>query len=455
MRRVFLLVCLLCAIYCGGCTTPDNITRLSGQEVPPATWVDQAASISSASNSQSLPTVMPETLGLDQVIHLCLLADPKLRAGVASISVAQSDIITSELVPNPKLSILQSLLPLTRDFTPTRQGGPPQFDVYVGYPIDWFIFGKRAAARVVAGLGNQAAELEYQDLARRRVSEAIFAYYDVVEAKAKRELLLQEISDFTKLRIPENAVKDREAITRLRREQNKNLREAETAYGNALVKLRARLGSYGQGRLEITSSLEVSTPESVPPLAQAVQFAEEHRPDLQALNRRTAQAEAQMTVEERKAYPEVVPQVVYTRQFQEKVIGFPDASSWGIGVDFPLPLFDRNQGNRARSQALSSQSQWEREAARAELRSEVEQAVNDFQLATANIKASAAEEIQQVKVEWESACKAYQDNKGSLTVLLDSYKDSHEASLSSLQVRLAYWRALWKLRTALGLHQLQ
>ena len=42
------------------------------------------------------------------------------------------------------------LLPLTRPVTVDRQGGPPRQDVPITYPIDWYLFGKRAANMVVA-----------------------------------------------------------------------------------------------------------------------------------------------------------------------------------------------------------------------------------------------------------------------------------------------------------------
>ena len=41
----------------------------------------------------------------------------------------------------------------------------------------------------------------------------------------------------------------------------------------------------------------------------------------------------------------ITPSAGYTRQYQEKTIGFPDASSWDVSVVMTLPIFDRNQGN--------------------------------------------------------------------------------------------------------------
>src|SRR5262249_8679291 len=91
-------------------------------------------------------TAEPAGLTLDQVINTTLLADPKIGAGLEAINQANADALTASLKPNPELFTDVQLLPLPRPFTVDAQGGPPQQDVIVSYPIDWFLFGKRAAA---------------------------------------------------------------------------------------------------------------------------------------------------------------------------------------------------------------------------------------------------------------------------------------------------------------------
>ena len=80
-------------------------------------------------------------MSLDQAIGATLLADPKIRAGLEAIHQANGDLLTSSLPPNPSLIVEGQYLPL-RPFTPQQPGGPSEFDLQVGYPIDWFLFGK-------------------------------------------------------------------------------------------------------------------------------------------------------------------------------------------------------------------------------------------------------------------------------------------------------------------------
>src|SRR5262249_9476871 len=192
----------------------------------------------------------PPGLTFDQAINAALLADPRIRAGLEAINQANADLLTSSLLPNPTLSSDIQLLPLTRPFTVDRQGGPPQTDYHVSYPIDWFLCGKRAAAMASAAAGVRVSEADYTDLVRTRVRDTAVAFYDVLEAKGLLDLARKDLEN---LRRVEAAVrKAREAGGRPQVELNRvslealkseqTLREAEKTLAVAKAALRARLG---------------------------------------------------------------------------------------------------------------------------------------------------------------------------------------------------------------------
>ncbi len=135
--------------------------------------------------SEAVPTPLPSSaLTLDQAINLCLTNDPKIHAGLEVINQAHADALTASLRPNPEMSVGGTLLPLSRPITPAQPGGPSEFDLEAGYPIDWFLFGKRAAAMASASMGTCVSEADYADLVRQRVTEVALAFYDVLEAQA-------------------------------------------------------------------------------------------------------------------------------------------------------------------------------------------------------------------------------------------------------------------------------
>src|SRR5207237_4100035 len=126
---------------------------------------------------------------------------------------------------------------------------------------------------------------------------------------------------------------------------------------------------------------------------EAFRLAVANRPDLQSTRMKEAQARANVLVEHRKAYPDLAPMFGYTRQYQMKAIGQPDASSWTAAVTMSLPVFNRNQGGRARAASQVAQYQFEYRAALADLRAEVETADRQLRAARANAEAISGDQL--------------------------------------------------------------
>src|SRR5262249_44560271 len=101
--------------------------------------------------------------------------------------------------PNPLFFTDGQLLQLAKDFTPTRQGGPPQQDFMLSYPIDWFLFGKRVAAMASSSQAIRVSQSEYEDLIRQRVTKASLAFYDLAEADRLVALARQDFENLARI----------------------------------------------------------------------------------------------------------------------------------------------------------------------------------------------------------------------------------------------------------------
>ena len=403
----------------------------------------------------------PDAVGLtlDQVINTCLIADPLIRAGFEAINQASADALSASLKPNPQIFTDIQLLPLTRPFIVTRQGGPPQYDAIVSYPIDWYLFGKQAAAMVSAELGVRVSEAEYAELIRQRVLQASLAYYDVLEAVALRNLARQDVENLLRVeavtgKAVENGGRPPVELNRIRLDRLKSeqtLRSADAAVVSARAKLWALLGRTGTDpSFAVAGSLD--NPLDIEPLPsdEAFALAEQNRPDLQALRWRLSQAQAVTVLEERKAYPEIAPSLGYTRQFQAKAIGFPDANSYSAAISMSLPLFNRNQGNRAKAASLVVQSQYGLQAGLVQLRSEIEQVVQEFRTARDNAQAVADEQIKLAEQVRDSMNMAYEAGGRPLLDLLDAQRNYRETYRLYIGSRANYRRASVKFNAALG-----
>ena len=398
-------------------------------------------------------------INLDQTINFCLIADPVIRAGFEVINQSNADALTASLVPNPQFFTDIQLLPLTHTFSPTRQGGPPQFDAILSYPIDWFLFGKRAAQMQAANLNVRISESEYQDLIRQRVLEAAVNYYGVLEAKALRDLALQDVENFRRIEVLTSTAVDmgnrapvdlnRVRLDRLRSEQS--LRDAENAVVATTAKLRVLLGrDDNDPAFEVVGSLESSNLIEPLPVEDAVQIAEQNRPDLEAARWKIAQADAVIESERRKAYPTLTPSFGYTRQYQNKAIGFPDADSWLANLTMSVPIFDRNQGNQSKASSVSAQAGFQFQARRVALRGDVVKASQDLATAVANLRAVAQEQLEIARQVRDSINQAYETGTRPLIDALDTQRNYRETYRLFINSRAEYLRASIRYSATLG-----
>ncbi len=410
-----------------------------------------------------LPSEVPDERGtrlsLDQVINAVLVSDPKLRAGFEAINQANADALTASLRPNPTLFTDGQLLPLTRPFTVTQQGGPPQQDVQLGYPIDWYVFGKRAANMAAATHGIKASESDFADRVRLRVTDAVIAYFDVLEAKGLYNLARQDVVNLERVeaalaKTVEAGGRPQVELNRLRLDllrSRQALRDASNATVTSKAKLRAMIGrSDADPDFDVGGSLEDMLNADPPITEEGFKIALENRPDIQAIRWKGAQARANVLVETRNAYPSVTPAFGYTRQYQTKAVGFPDANSWSASLTMTLPVFDRNQGNRAKAASLLNQNQFEYQSALAALRAEVESTAQDYRTAKANAEAIAAEQLKLARDVLDSITTVYQNGGRPLVDLLDAQRNFRDTYRAYITARAAYWRAIYRYSAAIG-----
>jgi cobalt-zinc-cadmium efflux system outer membrane protein len=399
----------------------------------------------------------PAKLTFDQAISATLTADPKIRAGFEVITQANADLLTSSLLPNPTLLVDGLFLPLRR-ITPDQPGGPPQTDVQIGYPIDWYLFGKRAAAMASAFLGVRQSEASFADLIRQRVTATATAFYTVLEAKALVELAREDVANLSRLAAAmRQAVGaggkpvvdlNRVQLDLLRSQQG--LRGAESTLVAARASLRALLGrSDAEPGFDVEGNLDAPLTAEPLPVDEAFAVALENRPDIRSLRLQVSKAQADARVEERKAYPQVTPALTYTHQFQQP-IGAPDFDSWDVAVNVTLPLFDRNQGNRAKAESVAVQNSLNLQAGMVDLRAEIEQVVQEFRTAYKNAQAVAQEQLKLATDVRDSITKAHAAGGRPLIDVLDAqrnYRDTYRLYITS---RANYWRSLYRFSSAIG-----
>jgi cobalt-zinc-cadmium efflux system outer membrane protein len=401
------------------------------------------------------PSSVPLTF--NEVISVTLQADPRIKAGLEAITQANADFMTSSLFPNPTLVTNGDLIPFRR-FTVQQPGGPPELDIQVTYPVDWFLFGKRAAAMASAGLGVRQSEADFADLIRQRVAAAALAFYDVVEAKALLELARKDATSLSKLAAAIKKGVDAGGKTQVDYNRarldllasQQTLNEAEAAVVVAKAKLRSLLGRADlDPSFDVAGSLEAPMTVQPMPFDHAFELAQDNRPDIQSLRWQVNKAQADIVVEHRKGFPQVAPTIGYSRQYQQS-LAVPDADSGFLSLSTTLPFFDRNQGNRLKAQSVAVQNNFNLQAGMVDLRSEIEQV--DQELRTAYKKASAitSEQLKLATEVRDAITKAYEVGGRPLIEVLDAQRNYHETYRLYINSRADYWRAVYKFSAAIG-----
>jgi cobalt-zinc-cadmium efflux system outer membrane protein len=439
-------------------TQGTTAVAASKRPAPPVAYEESEVQAPDRPAATSPPSpAAPLVLTLDQAILETLRADPKLRALLEIINQAKDDLLTSSLLPDPTLMGDGVLLPLRR-FTVDKQGGPPQTDWTVGFPIDWFLFGKRAAAVESARLGVDVSAADYADQVRQRVAAVIAAFYDVLEARALLDLARQDLDALKRVEsITADRVKaggagtvelDRAHLSVL--DAQREVRNREVALAAAKSALRAFLGPVGNDpALDVVGSLEVVAPASPPSAEEVLAIAEQTRPDIISLKRQIAKAGAAVYAEKTKGCPTVSPTFALTRQFQSS-IGFPDAPSWNVSATVSIPLFDRNQGNVAKARSAEAQTALNLQSQLNDLRAEVEQAVDAFRVAHANVTVNDPEELRTARSVQEKIEAGYKAGRRTLLEVLDAERAYRDAYRTYIGGQSAYWHSLYKLNAAAG-----
>jgi cobalt-zinc-cadmium efflux system outer membrane protein len=187
------------------------------------------------------------------------------------------------------------------------------------------------------------------------------------------------------------------------------------------------------------------------PLAveEAFAAAQQNRPDLLALRRKIAQAQAGVLVERRNAYPEVSTEWAITHQFQQP-IGARDATLWGVGLTMTVPISNRNQGNQAKAASVLAQSNFELQAGLVELRAEIEEAVQSLRTAKENAASVAQEELRLAAQVRDAIGNAYAAGGRPLVDVLDAQRNFRDTYRIYISSRAEYRRSLYKYNSAIG-----
>ena len=378
-------------------------------------------------------------VSLADALQLALQQNATLRAKGFELQSIKANEITAGLRPNPTMNFLVEQINLS--------GTTPQYTVNIGQPIE--LGGKRRRRIQAAEATTEVTSWQLEDVRRQTILLVKTSFANALIAReglALAEQNLKTLDDTERLqriRVDKGDLSELELL-RIQVSRFTFERDAATARQSlAAAKVALRTAA---GASNIAESFDLVGDLPVKPVrlerSELFRQALDNRPDLRAAAADRKRAEATYQLARANAWWDVTPQVEYQR------IG-PDNTA-GVGFSLPIRVFDRNQGEIARTQADIHRAEAQREAVALQVLAEVD---TDFQAAV--ILRDQLVSLQTVYLPKATQARdtvefAYRRAGVSLLDFLDAQRSYRETALAYLQAQGTYLSALYQLENDIG-----
>jgi cobalt-zinc-cadmium efflux system outer membrane protein len=422
---------------------PAYVLTAQSQTPPPLPGTTQA------------PPASGSVITFEQALDLAKRNNPTLQANQTLILQNKAQEITANLRPNPVLSWDTQYLPFFEPSLFTESNyweTQAQYDIGIGY---LFERGKKRQHRLdAAKTATAVTEAQVADAQRTVLSNAAQLYVSVLLAKANLELaenLLESYKRTVKIsqdRFDAGALSKNDLLKiQLQTLQfETDVHTDRLARAQALASLRQFLGFDSiPADYDVAGSLVY---ESVSLRLEDVQArALANRPDLQAAQRSVIASESQVGLAKANGKVDLDVTFNYTRLNQSNLGAFY--------FNLPLPVFNRNQGEIARTQYVVNQSQFQQKAAEQQVFTDVKNAYENLHTSEQIVQLYAKGYLQQASQSLDITRFSYEHGAASLLDFLDAERSYRSTELGYRQALAAYMTALEQLRQAVGSRDLK
>ena len=379
-------------------------------------------------------------LTMDDALRLAERENPTLRAKRFELDVTRAGEITAGLRPNPSAS-----------YTAEKFGAretSQEYTVTVGQTLE--LGGKRARRLDSARAATRVTRFEVDDIRRQVFAQVKKTFTDVLVARATLALAeqtlktLDDVERIQRFRAERGDISELE-LTRIQLQRfafERDAADARQAIAATIIVLRALVGAASVAPdVEVIGDLgfrDVGLSRD-----EAVQRALGARPDLQAAEAARDKAKADVALARANGKWDITPQLEYKRTDGNE-------NTFGFGFSFPLRIFDRNQGEIARTQAEVERVSAQRDATIAQIVSEIETALSA--VTTLRQRVESLRNVYLPKAEQARNTVEFAYRRGGVSLLdfLDAQRTYRETSLEHLRALGNYWSALYQLEAAVA-----
>jgi outer membrane protein, heavy metal efflux system len=392
-------------------------------------------------------------ISLDQAIDLALTHNHSLEATRTLILQNQAQEITANLRPNPTLGADSQFVPIFNPqyFSTENLDQVQQFDIGIGY---LFERGHKRPRRLQAARDQtEVTRAQVADAERTLAFNVGQQFVSVLLAESTLQFSLQDLKSFQQtVDISEAQLKagyigegDYLKIKLQLLQFQTDVSSARLARVQALVGLRELLG-YNAVPADYDVIGDLAYQAVKANLEDLQMKAVDLRPDLRAAKFGITAAQSQIRLAEANAKVDVNGTFDYTH-----VSGENTASMF---VNFALPVFNRNQGEIARTGYALTQAQEQQQSASDAVLSDVDNAYEAIRSNEEVVQLYTSGYLKQAQDSRDISEYAYKRGAASLLDFLDAERSYRSVQLAYRQALGSYMTALEQLKEAVGTRNL-
>ena len=394
----------------------------------------------------------PVRLSLDEAIEKSLQHNHNLLATRTTIQQSEASETTANLRPNPTLFGDWEYLPLTSANQNSEYlQNSTEADIGLSYLLER---GKKRQHRLQAAKDLTAqTKSQVADNERTLTFNVASLFVNVQLAESTLELAQQDLSSFRQtvdlgeLRYKKGAISEDDYLKiKLQLLQfETDVQQADLARVQALSDLRQLLGYES-----VSPDYDVAGPFEYQPLKGNLEDfqmkAIQNRPDLRAAEQGVTAAKSQYELERAIGKPDVTVQGNYSH-----VNGTSAATLYG---SIPLPIFNRNQGEIARTRFAITQAQEQDKAASGQVMTDVRDAYEGLRQTDKVVQLYRSGYLEVAQKDRDISEYAYKRGATTLLDFLDAERSYRATQLAYRQALASYLLAIEQMKEAVGLRNL-
>ncbi|MEP6945189.1 MAG: TolC family protein [Acidobacteriota bacterium] len=399
--------------------------------------------LGSADRAQT-PPAAPRPVTINDAVNIFLQQNLQIVAAKYDVSTVEAEKLSARLRPDPQISVAAADIPLQFGLGLLK---PATYSYGVSQTFE--LAGKRKKRIDVANADTDLARAQFETVMWQLTNDVKKKFYTVVLAKSQMDLSRENQKTFAEtvdrtrdvFKLGEISGLD---VQRLEVEKFKfdtDVANSERDYELALRDLRLALGGdYRSMDVEVAGAVDYYQPYTFS-LADLRDKALAARPDLKAaqLSERAANASIRLQDAQR------IPDITVGGGIDQIPAG---GSTYNVGFSVPIPIFNRNQEERAKAAIQKLRAQNDQQQLNNQIVGDVDKAFVAFEIQQRRIalyRTGILTKVTDIQSLTEYSLKA---GESSILELLDAIRTRRETLSGFYQTLFDYQSALLDLELA-------